>query len=465
MAKGGGMSSGARILVIDDDPGVVDLWIEVLTRAGFRPIGVVDPLEGLRRATAEVFDLVLCDVEMPGLRGPELLRRLTEARPAQLVVMITAFGSIASAVDALREGAADFVSKPCGPETLVHVVQRALRERRLRREVVRLRRHVHRRDEAPQGFVAESPAMKRVLELASRVAAASGSVLLQGESGTGKTALARVIHAQSPRSDKPFVAVNASTLPAQIAESELFGVKRGAFTDAVQDRPGLLRSADGGSVFLDEVAELPLAVQAKLLTVVESGQLRAVGDAKDTHIDIRLLAASNVELAEAVERGTFRADLRYRLDVLTIRVPPLRDRREDLGPLVDHWLDVLAERHGRETLGISAAGWRWLHAWHWPGNVRELINRLERAIVFTDADFLGPEDFDDPSLSRRDAILGDAAVDALLARLATGRTPMAELQERYLHAALRATGGNKTEAARLLKIDRRTLYRKLDEEG
>jgi len=451
--------------VIDDDAGVVDLWTEVLDRDGFRALRVTDPSDGLRRACVEGFDLVLCDVEMPGMRGPELMERLLAARPGQLVVLITAFGSIASAVDALREGAADFVSKPCGPETLVHVVRRALRERRLRREVVRLRRKVNHHKAPATGLVAESPAMRRVLELADRVTAATGPVLLQGESGTGKTALAHHIHGRSARSDKPFVSVNASTLPAQIAESELFGVKRGAFTDAIQDRPGLLRSAHGGTVFLDEIAELPLAVQAKLLTVVEGGRVRPVGDAQDTQVDVRLIAASNVDLAEAVERGGFRPDLRYRLDVLTIRVPPLRDRPEDLVPLVDHWLDVLAERHGRETLGISAAGWRWLHAWHWPGNVRELINRLERAIVFTDADFLGPEDFDDPSLAGRGAAPGDAEVDAVLARLAAASVSASELHDRYLHAALRAAGGNKTEAARILGIDRRTLYRKLDDEA
>ena len=457
------MSPHASILVIDDDPGVVDLWTEVLESEGFRTLGMTDATEGLKRAVAESFDLVLCDVEMPELRGPELMRRLLAERPGQLVVLITAFGSIVSAVEALREGAADFVSKPCDPEAVLHVVRRALRERKLRREVVRLRRRVHQEQGSTVGLVAESPAMKRVVELARRVASASGPVLLQGESGTGKTLLARFIHEHSRRSDKPFVAINASTLPPQIAESELFGVKRGAFTDATQDRPGLLRSADSGTFFLDEVAELPLPVQAKLLTVVEGGSVRAVGDVNDHPVDVRLIAASNVDLGEAVEAGAFRADLRFRLDVLTIHIPPLRERPEDLVLLVDHWLDVLAERHGRETLGITAAGWRWLHAWHWPGNIRELINRLERAIVFTDGDFLEPRDFDDPRPIEGQAGPDMGEVDTVLTRMAAARVSMAQLQDRYLHAALRATGGNKTEAARLLGIDRRTVYRKLDE--
>lgn len=454
------MSPPERILVVDDDAGVVDLWTEILQTEGFEVVGATDPHSGLALAVEHGFDLVLTDVEMPGLRGPELLERLLQARPRQLVVLITAFGSIPAAVDALREGACDFVSKPCGPDQLVHVVRRALRERSLRREVVRLRRRD--RETRLDGLVAESAAMRRVLELGRRVARVSGPVLLQGESGTGKTALARFIHEQGPRADKPFVAVNAGTLPEQLAESELFGVRRGAYTDAVQDRSGLVRAADGGTLFLDEVAELPLKVQAKLLTAVETRAVRSVGDARDTPVDVRLIAASNVDLAEAVTAGSFRADLRYRLDVLTIRIPPLRERKEDLEALVDHWLDVLADRHGRAPLGISAAGWRWLHAWRWPGNVRELKNRLERAIVFSDHDFLGPGDFEDPTLQTRPS--GDEAdLDAVLGRLAADGTTMATLESRYLAAALRAAGGNKTEAARLLGIDRRTVYRRLDE--
>jgi DNA-binding NtrC family response regulator len=457
------MTQRERILVVDDDGGVVDLWTEVLGRAGFDATGMTDPVAALRRATEETYDLVLCDVEMPVLRGPDLMERLIEARPGQLVVLITAFGSIQAAVEAVRQGAADFVSKPCSPDTLLHVVRRALRERQLRREIVRLRRRVLEGGRPPTGMTAESPAMRRVIELARRVARAQGPVLLQGESGTGKTVLARFIHDESGRAGGPFVAINSSTLPEQIAEAELFGVKRGAFTDAVADRPGLLRSAEGGTAFLDEIAELPASVQAKLLTVIESGIIRPVGDAREAQIDVRLIAASNVPLAGAVERGAFRADLRYRLDVLTIVIPPLRERLEDLGPLVDHWLDVLAARHGRETLGISAAGWRWLHAWHWPGNVRELVNRLERAIVFTDHDFLGPDDFEDPTTPRAEQVLHELDVDAALARLAAAGTSLSDLEERYLHVALRTTAGNKTEAARLLGIDRRTLYRKLDE--
>lgn len=458
------MTDAARILVIDDDAGVVDLWTEVLDRAGFDAVGTSDPEDGLARALAGGFDLVLSDVEMPGLRGPALLDALLAERPRQLVVLITAFGSIQAAVDALRAGAVDFVSKPCGPETLVHVVQRALRERRLRREVVRLR---HQRGEQADAsdLVVASDAMARLMERAARVASASGPVLLEGESGTGKTALARWIHLHGLRSDKPFVAVNASTLPEQLAEAELFGVRRGAFTDAQADRPGLVREAAGGTLFLDEVAELPQGVQAKLLTFVESGRVRAVGDSRDEHVDVRIIAASNTPLADAVAQGTFRADLRFRLDVLSLHVPPLRARPEDLRPLADRWLDVLAARHGRETLGISAAGWRWLHAWHWPGNVRELINRLERAIVFSDADFLGPRDLEDPAfVGGSDA--GDAGdLDATLTRLATAGVSMADLETRYLQAALRATGGNKAEAARVLGIDRRTVYRKLGEDG
>jgi DNA-binding NtrC family response regulator len=446
-------------LVVDDDPGVVELWCEVLNNAGFLVEGLTDPRRALARALAEEFDLVLSDVEMPGLRGPQLLQQLLAARPDQRVILITAFGSIPAAVDALQRGAADFVSKPCAPEALVHAVRKALQERTLRREVARLRRKVNAATAAEQGLIAASPAMRETLERARRVASARGAVLLLGETGTGKTALARYIHANGPSSEGPWVELNAATLPVPLAESELFGSRRGAFTDAAADRPGLIKAADGGSLFLDEITDLPLPVQAKLLTAVESGRVRAVGDTREQPVSFRLLAASNRSLAEAVEAGHFRADLRYRLEVLTLRLPPLRDRREDLEPLVDHYLDVLARRHGREGVAVAPSGWRWLQAWPWPGNLRELINRLERAVVFSDHNLLRAEDLADPAPEGAAESAADGSLG--LTQLAQRGWTLALLEERYLRVALQITKGNKAEAARLLGIDRRTLYRKL----
>jgi DNA-binding NtrC family response regulator len=448
------MSAAERCLVIDDDQGVVDLWAEVLRGAGYRVSPYTDPYAALARAIEDPHELVLCDVEMPGLRGPALLELLLAKRPLQQVIVITAYGSVPSAVEVLRAGAADFLAKPCGPDTLVHVVRRALSERRLRREIVRLRGELSPASPEPRSLVARSPSMQRVMERARRVAMARGTVLLEGESGTGKTALARAIHAMSPRANGPFIAVNSSTLPEQLAEAELYGSRRGAFTDATQDRQGLVAAAQGGTLFLDEITDLPMGVQAKLLTMIELGTIRPVGDSRERAVDVRLIVATNQPLAEAVEAGRFRADLRYRLDVFSITLPPLRQRREDLDPLVDQLLGAAIRRNQRETLGLSAAARSWIHAWPWPGNVRELANRIERAVVFSDHDFLRPEDLADPQPIGG----GDG-----LAEMAAAGLTLAQVEDAYIDAVLVICGGNKAEAARRLDIDRRTLYRRIDE--
>jgi DNA-binding NtrC family response regulator len=442
-----------QILVVDDDSAVAELWRDVLIADGYRVTVETDPQIALTRAREQSFDLLLTDVEMPNLRGTELLRRLHAERPGLLIVLITGFGTVDLAVEALRAGAADFVSKPTAPEALVHVVRRALRERALRREVVRLRaRHV---SAGPSSIVAESDAMRRALDLAARVARFDAPVYLSGESGTGKTMLARHIHESGGRSSASFVAVNASALPSPLAEAELFGVRRGAYTDAREDRAGLFRAADGGTLFLDEVVDLPAAVQAKLLQTLETFLIRRVGDTVDEKVDVRLIAASNRPLASAVDTGMFRADLRYRLEVLTIEVPPLRARPADLRPLVDQHLHRACERYGRGVLGVTDAGWRWLLAHPWPGNVRELINRVERAVVFADHDFLGPEDFADPAPPSATGPAGD------LVSLAARGTTLEDVERLYVTMVLDQCAGNKAEAARRLGIDRKTLSRKV----
>ena len=325
------MSRPASILVVDDDASVVDYRTAMGGADGHRTQGTTSALAAFDRISDEDFDLVIADIEMPELRGLDLMARIHEQKPGQLVLLVTAFGSIDLAVKAVRAGACEFVTKPFRWEVLQVAVERALRERRMRRELVRLRSAL--RSEQDGDLVARSPAMRRVVDIAMRAARTDCTVLLTGSSGVGKGALARFIHEKSARASAPFVQVNCAALPIPLAEAELFGVRRGAFTDAREDRPGLFAQAQGGTVLLDEIAEMSLEVQVKLLHVIEMRSARPVGASDEALLDVRILAATNRPLEEAVAAQRFREDLYYRLDVVRIDIPPLRDRPEDVVPL------------------------------------------------------------------------------------------------------------------------------------
>ena len=442
-----------RLLVLDDDKEVVSFLGEELGREGYAVTGVTAPSEALARLEAEPFDLVISDVEMPEMRGIELLSAIQARHPGQLVVLMTAFGSIDLAVQAVRAGAADFVAKPFRIEVLCLAIERALRERQMRREIIRLRDRLD--AEGDGTVVAKSASMARAVDLARRAAATEATVLLTGESGTGKGVLARLIHDAGPRRDAPFLQLNAAALPHALVESELFGVRRGAFTDAREDRKGYFAAASGGTLFLDEIGELPQETQAKLLHVLESGKVHPLGHTEEVEVNTRVVAATNRPLESLLREGRFRADLYYRLNVIRIEVPPLRVRREDVLPLVDHLLARACARLHRPIVGISAAAVRRLIAHDWPGNVRELANALERAVALTDHDTILPEDLNEASAS---AEAGDELSGAARARLS-----LAEVSKRYARRVLEARQGNKAAAARALGIDRRTLYRMLDD--
>jgi DNA-binding NtrC family response regulator len=452
--------AAARILVVDDDRHVVDYLLEMLEEAGFDVDGTDDPVAALERLASEPFDLVVADVEMPNLRGLELMRRIHAVRPRILVILITAFGTIDLAVECLRSGAADFVTKPFDFSVLRLAIERTLDERRMRREIVRLRTELGDEPSASGSLagslVCESAAMNRVLDLARRVALADTSVVLLGESGVGKSAVARYIHEHSPRGDGAFIEINCAAVPETLAESELFGVRRGAFTDAREDRPGLFVAADGGTLFLDEVAELDSRVQAKLLQALEQRSVRPVGDTASKTVDVRLIAASNRSLDDAVEREQFRGDLLFRLGVITIEIPPLRERPDDIDALVDLLLSRVCRRLNRPVVGVSDDGMRWLRAHRWPGNVRQLGNLLERAVVLAEHDSLLLEDFAGAAASP------PAATDTL-DKLARRGLSLHDVESAYVDAILRVTNGNRSEAAKLLGIDRRTLYRRLSD--
>ena len=439
----------ARLLVVDDDPSVVDYLVDALSDEGYVVTGSTSPEEALEPIERAGFDLVIADVEMPTLRGPDLMAAIHARRPDQLVLLITAFGSIELATSALRQGACDFLAKPFTIEVLDHAIERALRERQLRREIVRLQRRI---DDDDSSLVAHSPAMQRVVELARRVAKTSSTVLLTGESGVGKGAVAALVHRESGR--RRFLQINCAALPPALVESELFGVRRGAFTDAREDRPGLFVEAQGGTLMLDEVGELPLDVQAKLLQVLETQRVRAVGATAEVEVDARLIAATNRALESDVRTGRFRSDLYHRLNVIRIAIPPLRERREDIQPLVDHLLPRICERVRGTALGLSAAAMRWLLAYDWPGNVRELAHVLERGVALTEHDTIVLDDV------RTESVVPHGDDDSLTEAARQGLT-LAAIEDKYIARVLARVDGNKAHAARILGIDRRTLYRKL----
>ncbi|CAN5912224.1 sigma-54 dependent transcriptional regulator [soil metagenome] len=440
----------ARLLILDDDPAVVDLLCELLA-ARYQVVGITDPHAGLARILADDFDIVITDVEMPGLRGTDLLAQVLGAKPNQLVLMITAFGSIELAVSAVRAGATDFITKPFKTEVLLLAIERALRERTMRREIVRLRHRLG--DRTGHDLVARSAAMMKVLEVADRAARSEATVLITGESGSGKGALARWIHARSRRGRGPLVEVNCAALPSQLVEAELFGVRRGAFTDAHDSRDGLFVEAAAGTLFLDEIGEMPLDVQPKLLRVLESSRARPVGASAEIELDVRVIAATNICIDEAVEQGRFRADLFYRLDVVRIEMPPLRDRSEDIPELAQELL-ARAARGATAPVGITEEAVRWLCRREWRGNVRELANVVERAVALTDHEVIVLEDVR--------ALSTEPPSDDLLAAAAERHLSLDQVERAYIRKILDASGGNVSRAARILGIDRRTMYRKLD---
>ena len=428
---------------------------KVLHREGYEVVCAGDGQEALR--LLEEVDLAIVDLRMPRMDGLSLLREARSRGVRVPVIVMTAFGSIDSAVEAMKAGAYHYLTKPFSLEEALVLVERALRERELERELEALRREVERR----YGFhnlVGKSKAMQQVFELIRRVSHSRSTVLIQGSSGTGKELVARAIHYSSPRRDRPFVAVECSAIPETLLESELFGYVRGAFTGAVTSRKGLLEEADGGTLFLDEIGDLSPSMQVKLLRTLQEREVRRIGAQQSVKVDVRLIAATNRDLEEAVRRGEFRADLFYRLNVITINLPDLKDRPEDIPLLAHHFLRKFAEANGEHKRGISKEAMDLLMNYHWPGNVRELENVIERAVILGRGPEVLPEDLP-PRLRQPSRPAAGEEVP-----LPQGLT-LRELELRYIQEVLRRTGGRKAEAARLLGISRRTLYRRLRELG
>lgn len=445
------MTLSRNLLVVDDDAGIVDWLVDDLGRLGHTARGTTSAQEALTWIERDAFDVVVSDIEMPQMRGLDLMRAVQARRPTQLVILMTAFGTIELAMQCVRAGAADFLAKPFTLEALLQSIERTVVERTARREIVRLTSPLAQTDGGP--LVARSPGMVRALDLARRAATSDTTVLLTGESGVGKSAIARFIHDRSARAKQRFVQLNCAALPAGLVEAELFGVRRGAYTDAREDRQGLFAHAHQGTLLLDEVADMAIDVQPKFLLALESGVYRPIGGREEVHANVRLVAATNQRPEDAVKERRLRSDLYHRLNVIRIEVPPLRERTEEIPDLVDAWLQRLAPRVGRVVTGVSAEAMRWLRGQVWSGNVRELANVLERAVALSDHDVLVVEDFE---VGRSEA---EAEASFLDRALADG-LPLEEVERRYIDLVLERTDGNMAKAARVLGVDRTTLYRR-----
>ncbi|MEM7136425.1 MAG: sigma-54 dependent transcriptional regulator [Myxococcota bacterium] len=450
--------SGARVLVVDDDPAIRKIIADRMRAAG-HDVGLAkDGVEALEAVARLEPDLVLLDMKMPKKDGFEVLEELRRQESAPAVIMITAHGNIERAVRAIRLGAADFIAKPFDAAHLDHLVSRVLEAVGLRQRVLALETELSGRHTLVRGG---SRAMQEALTLAGRAAASNATVLLLGESGTGKEVVARHVHHESPRADAPFVAVNCATLAGELLDSELFGHDKGAFTGAHKSKPGSIEQAEGGTLFLDEVGELGIGVQAKLLRVLQERQFQRVGGTRQIDADIRIVAATNRNLKEEVDRGGFREDLYYRLNVVSIRLPPLRDRTEDIRALIEHALARNCRELGRGDLAIVPEAWAVLEAYSWPGNVRELNNVIERAAVLAPEATIHIEDL--PEELRESAsdmsTIRDSAPNTETAEVRPYRDAVVEAKRAIIRHALETTGGHQTKAAELLGVRQPYLAR------
>src|SRR5450432_1790050 len=443
------------VLVGDDEPPIVDSLQKILERESLRVLTAGSGGEALEIIRREPVSVLLTDLMMPGMSGMDLLRASKSVAPETETVLMTAYGTVENAVEAMKQGAYDFVTKPIKRAHLVRVIGKAIEKRSLVQENRSLRAQLV--AQKKRTLIGQSLPWRRTMEIVLQAAPSQATVLLLGESGTGKELLARAIHESSPRGSGPFVPVNCAALPESILEAELFGYEKGAFTGAVHRHEGRFPQADGGTLFLDEIGEIPTHVQVKLLRVLQEGEIERLGG-RTVKVDLRLVAATNQDLRAAVREGRFREDLYYRLNVIDVPIPPLRDRREDVPLLAAHFLQIYGDRNGRHLSGFSRAAAEALERYDWPGNVRELENTVERAVVLSRGSAI---ELDDLSSEVRTG--GSAAGDGKSLTFAVG-TPLEEIERRVIHATLAHTGGDKRVCAQLLGIATRTIYRRLEEQ-
>jgi two-component system response regulator HydG len=445
-----------KILVVDDDASMTELLSERLRRRQFEVTTAQSAAEARVAFDTAQPDVVVTDLNMPGQSGIQFCEWVVTNRADTPVILITAFGSLDTAVAAIRAGAYDFITKPFEIDVLAIALERAIKHRELRHEVKRLRSLL----DTAQGMrelLGDSPVMRELKELLGRVADSQASVLVTGESGTGKEVVARLLHQKGPRADHPFVALNCAAMPEHLIESELFGHVRGAFTDAKTDKAGLFVQANRGTLFLDEIGDMPLGLQPKLLRVLEERKVRPVGGSKEVAIDLRLIAATHRDLEDAIVQGQFREDLYFRLNVIQIALPPLRARGNDVLLIAQSFIDTYAKQAGKAVLGLTPEAAERLLSYAWPGNVRELRNAIERAVALTRHENITVDDLPERIRAYKVSHVRVASHDP------EELVNLAEVEKRYIARVLGAVGGNKSSAAKILGIDRTTLYKKLQQ--
>ncbi len=444
-----------HILIVEDEASQREMLRTFLLKEGHLVETAPDGEQGLELLRRQAFDLVLIDFKMPGMNGLEFLKEAKRLDPEIDAVMITAFGTIDAAVAAMKAGARDYLTKPIDLDELLLLIRRIGEHRTLVRENELLRQELQAREVTTAAIIYQSPRMAELINLAARIAPSQATVLIQGETGTGKELFARLIHQLSPRADRPLIAVNCAAIPETLLESELFGHERGAFTGAVRRRLGRVEQAHGGTLFLDEISEIPLSIQVKLLRFLQEREFERVGGERTLKADVRIISATHQDLEAMVRQGTFREDLFYRLNVVTLRLPPLRERREDIPLLVEHFLQRFARENRKAIEGISREARDLLVKYDYPGNVRELENIMERAVVISRG----------PVLSREDLPFQEVRAGAAPSPPASLQKAVEDLERQMIREALEKTGFNQTQAARLLGVSERMLRYKLKKYG
>lgn len=439
-----------KILIVDDEKDICNALEFILKRQNYDVKTANSGEKAVEMINKEVFDVILTDLKMGKVDGLEVLERAKEVAPDTSVIIMTAFGSIESAVDAMKKGAGDYIIKPFYNEEILLTVRKNIEQKRLQRENLAFRQQVSQQVSSFGDLIGNSQAIQEIIETLKKVIPTTSNVLLLGESGTGKGLIAELIHHNSPRRDKPFISINCSAIPEGLLESELFGYKKGAFTGAVADKPGLIVLAHQGTLFLDEIGDMPLNLQAKLLKVIETGEVYPLGDTKPHIVDIRIVSATNTDINSKIREGKFRGDLYWRLNVIEIRVPPLREHKDDIGLLAKHFIKVFSDKQNKKIKGIENEALKMMLEYTWPGNIRELKNVIERAVILAEGDMITIDNLPD-KLKPEELELKESS---------TLKNHLSDYEKRLLYNTYTASNKNKEETAAALGIDLATLYRK-----